>query len=166
MQYLTNRISLTGTKYSLDEIVGVYGGATFDKANKELFAYTVFHNEATLEDIPIAFDEDHWFRIYFPETFTFGKSQVAIGNREEKIRLLREVMATYFRESTDLVDLVGYWLQDGKVIQENIVGVQWDSSYSTKTRFTSLVDWCRALKELLHQEALSLEIDDKILVLI
>lgn len=167
MQYLTNKTYLTGTKYSLDEIVGVYGGATFDIQNNQLFAYTVFHNEATVEDLPIKTGCANHFSLYFPEKQRLVNGvHIDILNRQDKINILASVIREYFGQAVGQSEVIGYWLQDQNLVQENIIRLEWWSDFTSEEYLESLIDLCKFLKARLYQDSIGVEVNEDLFILI
>ena len=168
MNYLTNKQHFTGIKDSLDEIVNVYGGATYDKQNNQLFAYSVFHNEATVEDLPIKCEgEANHFTIYFPEKYISANGlQTRIYQRPDKVHALKLLLREFFGQAIGESEVVGYYSQNGGIVQEDIIRVEMWVDLTYRETLSSLIDICSFLKSMLNQNSIGVEVNEDLFILI
>ena len=158
---------MSGTTDSLNDIVIVYGGATFDIDHKLLFAYTEYHNNATIEDLPIKKGCANHFAIYVPEKFMLGNGvQVNIRGRQEKINALSTMVYEYFGQSIGQSKVVGYYNQNNQLVEENIVRIEFWDDFTSSARVESLVNLCKFLKSMLQQESIAIEVNEDLLILV
>lgn len=168
MQYLTNKTNFTGTKYSLDEIVGVYGGATHDRQNNQLFAYSTLHTEATVEELPIKCEgEANHFRIYFPEKYMSANgTQTRIYQRPDKVHALKLLLREFFGQAIGGTEVVGYYNQNGGIVQEDIIRVEMWVDCTYRGTVSGLIDICSFLKKTLSQDSIGIEVNEDLFILV
>jgi len=168
MNYLTNKQHFIGIKDSLDEIVGAYGGATYDKQNNQLFAYSRFHNEATIEDLPIKCEgEANHFSIYFPEKYMIANgTQSKIWERPDKVHALKLLLREFFGQAIGQSKVVGYYNQNGGIVQEDIIRVEMWIDFTYREGLSSLIDICSFLKGRLHQDSIGIEVNEDLFILV